>query len=402
MKRFSFLLLMSISTLYGMAQEELTLGEFLQTMQKNNLQYQIEKYNIDKANAEASAQKVIADPELSFDSSKELYALDLSYELEFSKRSARINLAKENVKNEQLSVDLFYNELYAEAINAYIDTKLKWELLLVKESSYKYMLQLSISDSIRYAQGEINKIDALQSKIEAATLYNEMLSQQVDYKLGVAILNRYMERKSDTQIIFPNETKISQIDYSLNELIMKGLSLRVDIKLMEQHGKLAKANLRFTKSERVPNAIIHMGYERNWKDTRWSTDLFTAGVSIPLKLSNFNKGAIRSAQFTVKQSELALINMHEQVEFEITQAYIQYQINKEKVDQYLSLLLIDSKRVLDGMMFKYQRGETGILDMLMAQRTYNNIQEEYFNTLKEYLSAVVELQRSCGYWNLFS
>jgi len=52
--------------------------------------------------------------------------------------------------------------------------------------------------------------------------------------------------------------------------------------------------------------------------------------------------------------------------------------------------------VLDGIVFRYRRGETGILDVLIAQRTYNDIQEQYFETVKEYHSALVELQRSCG------
>lgn len=63
-------------------------------------------------------------------------------------------------------------------------------------------------------------------------------------------------------------------------------------------------------------------------------------------------------------------------------------------------MLEDSKKVLDGMVYKYKRGETSILDVLMAQRTYNETQEQYLETMKKFASALVNLEKTCGIWNI--
>ena len=38
------------------------------------------------------------------------------------------------------------------------------------------------------------------------------------------------------------------------------------------------------------------------------------------------------------------------------------------------------------MVYKYKRGEINILDVLVAQRTYNEVQQEYLETMKGYAS----------------
>ena len=56
--------------------------------------------------------------------------------------------------------------------------------------------------------------------------------------------------------------------------------------------------------------------------------------------------------------------------------------------------------VLDGMVYKYKRGETSILDVLVAQRTYNEVQQEYLETMKGYAASLVALESACGIWDI--
>lgn len=47
----------------------------------------------------------------------------------------------------------------------------------------------------------------------------------------------------------------------------------------------------------------------------------TAGIAVPLKFSNFNKGAVRAARFRQQQAELAYQQAVLQVQTEVMQAY---------------------------------------------------------------------------------
>ena len=89
-----------------------------------------------------------------------------------------------------------------------------------------------------------------------------------------------------------------------------------------------------------------------------------------------------------------------QIQAEITQAWFNYEAEKKKIAQYKAGVLEDSQKVLDGMVYKYKRGETSILDVLVAQRTYNEVQQEYLETMKGYAASLVALESACGIWDI--
>ena len=81
----------------------------------------------------------------------------------------------------------------ADAADFFFEAILQRELLGVQNRSYQYMLQLSQSDSLRYAAGEITENDARQSKLEAMTLLNAVYTQEAAYQSALVMLNRTWE-----------------------------------------------------------------------------------------------------------------------------------------------------------------------------------------------------------------
>lgn len=62
--------------------------------------------------------------------------------------------------------------------------------------------------------------------------------------------------------------------------------------------------------------------------------------------------------------------------------------------------LAQAKQVVDGKKYSYERGETSLLEVLDAQRTYDSVQTLYYETLFSYSAALVELERSIGIWDI--
>ena len=56
--------------------------------------------------------------------------------------------------------------------------------------------------------------------------------------------------------------------------------------------------------------------------------------------------------------------------------------------------------ILEKKIYSYKRGETSILEVLNAQRTYNDIQANFNETLYNCAVALVELERACGIWDI--
>lgn len=375
--------------------------DYLNTVSKENLSLLIEKYNIKIADAGVIAAKVMPDPEIEFESADESYELALNYNLELgNKRGARVRVARSEADLSKLAVENYFQELRAEATDAYLNAILQRELLEVKTSSYEYMLQLRVSDSIRFSLGEINEIDARQSKLEAASLLNEVFKQEAEYKNSLTVLNQYMCKS--LEVLSQPSSKWADFghNYELMDLISVASDNRIDIMLAQKSNELAVNQLKLVTAERKMDLGLSIRYERDWNGIMPNKNMMKAGISVPLKFSNRNKGATMAARYAIEQSRHEEQNVRLQIQAEVSQAYYLYEATKKQVKQYGTGLLQDSQKILDGTVYKYKRGETTVLEVLIAQRTYNEVQEQYFETMKEYASSLVNLQKVCGIWDI--
>jgi len=405
-KRIQILLLLLLMvTGYGMAQtpsypQTLTFREYISEVARNNLDYLAEKYNIQIADAEVKAQKVLPDPELTFEGGEDYFTLELGYTLELGKRNARVRLAKSEAQFERLGLELYFQELRADAAEAFLDAIIQREMLEVKRSSYEYMLQLSHSDSIRFILGEITENDARQSKLEAATLLNEVYQQEADYKASLALLNLFMGLSTPIPEVLVGDWNKFEREYYLADLLATGVNKRLDLAAANKNVEIAYNQLKLIKAERRTDIDLMVGYERDWDGFLPKGNMVKAGITIPLKFSNTNKGEVRAGRFLKEKAEMEQRSMELQIQTEISQAYFYYEGAKKQVRQFESGLIEDSQKVLEGTVYAYQRGETNILEVLIAQRSYNEIREEYLETIKEYVSTLINLEKSCGIWDI--
>lgn len=382
-------------------QQDISFTEYLNRVGKSNLGYLAERLNVSIADAETVAQKVLPDPELEFEAGSDNFSLGLSYSLELgNKRGNRIRLARSRAELEKLLLEQGFQDLRADAADLFFEAILQRELLGVQNRSYQYMLQLSQSDSLRYAAGEITENDARQSKLEAMTLLNAVYTQEAAYQSALVMLNRYMGATADTLNIPLGDWEELSRDFALAELISAGLDNRIDLLAAQKSTEVSTREHKLTRAERRPDIGLSASYERDWHGFLPPARSAIGGVSIPLKFSNTNKGAIKATKLRITQSEVRERDMELQIQAEIHQAWYNYEAEKKKVFQYKAGVLEDSRKVLDGMVYKYKRGETNILDVLVAQRTYNEVQQGYLETMKGYVTSLVELERACGIWDI--
>jgi len=391
----------SLFTATAQEYQPITFEKFLLEVAGNNLEYLSEKYNVKMAEAEIAIQRMFPDPELTFESTEDDFNLELGYTLELGKRRSRVGLAKSEAELERLALDWFFQELRAEAADAFLEAVLQRQMLEVKRESYAYMARLSEYDSLRYTLGEISEIDARQTYLEAATLLTEVYEQEGQYRSAIVMLNQYMG--NDTGVLFDPLGEWGKMErkYELGMLIGFGMENRVDLVAANKSVDMALQNMRLVRAERRPDIDVMVGYERDWSGLLpKQRDMVKAGITIPLKFSNFNKGTVRQAKYFVDQNEAQARNLELQVQTEISQAFFRYEALGKQVNLFNSGLLDEAEALLDGMTFRYKGGEIDILELLIAQRTHNEVREQYLETMKEYAAAVIELQKSAGIWDV--
>lgn len=391
-------------------------ADYINLVGKNNLGYAAQKFNIDIADANIESAKVFPDPELGigwFDNGQKRmnmgygYSAQVGWLLELGgKRKARIDLAKSEKELIQLLLLDYFRNLRADATISFLTALQNKFLLDVLLNSYQTMYRLAQSDSIRFRSGAITQLDARQSRLEAQTMLNDVFQAEAEWKASLANLSLLLgQKQKDSLFIALGSFDGFERNFNLSDLITTAQNNRADLLAALQGKTVAQNLLKLAKANRVIDLGIATGigytsYVRNVIAPTPSFTPVTAGIAIPLKFSNNRSGELKAAYYNNLQAEIQYQQAEVQIQAEVTQAYFQYQATRKQVQQFNNRLLEESRAVLDGKIYSYQRGETSLLEVLNAQRTYNDTQLAYYQILFNNAAALVELERAAGIWDI--
>jgi len=388
---------------------------YIELVWKQNLNYAAEKLNVDIAKAEVKAAKVFNDPELAVeyaDNDDRTMQMGRSVAVELSKtfspgrRSANIHLAESEKELNDALLDDYFHSLRAEATLAYLETIKQAALFHVKEDSYHNIKQLAESDSLRFALGKITKLNVVQSSLEAGVAYNDLIQARSELYNAYTSLGLWTGEFNHEILHIPKGTlAVQEHIFDTEQLLQTALDNRADLEAAMKNVDVAQKALKVTKRERNMEFDLALGYNYN---TEVRNDIapaprfngVTVGVAVPLKFSNFNKGAVRAAEYKAKQAEINYRQVELEVQMSVMQSLRDYKSKLEQVRQYDNGLLSDAKAVLDGKIYSYDRGETSLLEVLDAQRTYNELHEMYIETLYNCIASLIELERNSGIWDI--
>ena len=210
---------------------------------------------------------------------------------------------------------------------------------------------------------------------------------------------------TDTLFVPEGELQLPARSFVLAELLDEAMRERTDLVVASRNKEVASKALKATRRERNTDVDLSIAVSRNARVHNEEAPAppftgVTAGIAIPLKFSNFNKGSVRAARFREQQAELQYQEACLTVQTEVMQAYRMYEVCSQQVEAYDNGLLRQAAEVMEGKNYSYQRGEVSLLEVLDAQRTYDDVQAQYIETLFNYSVALVELERAVGLWDI--
>lgn len=398
------------------AEAQSTLNSYLQGVAKGNLSFIAERLNVSVAEAELKASKVFPDPEVSIAySNNQNQTLHMGQSVETSisypfslgnKRGAAVSLASSQYDLSQLMLDEYFKNLRANAALTYYTALKQQEVVKLQQDTYLQLLKLAQADSLRHRLGEATELDALQSMVEAKSQLNEVYQSVATLQNGMVDLVRFLgKRPGDTLVTPTGSFPLSSRIFSLENLIEKAINERESIKIAAKNKEISERNLRAIKADRAFEFSIEAGYSQNSVVTNETAPApayhtLSAGISIPLKFSNFNRGAVNAGKLQIQQSEITCQDVKQQIAAEVTQAYNQFIAMQKQLNHYSTGLVESADKVLKGKIYAYQRGETSLVEVINAQHTYNDLSNSYWETVIGYTSALIELERVSGIWDL--
>lgn len=411
MSKINILSLMLLASTSLWAQK-LAFPTFMERVSRNNISYLAEKYNVNIAEANVQAAKVFNDPSFGFTYSNnddhkmqmgQSFEGELAYDLPLANvRGARISVAKTEKELAEASIAHYFRNLKADATIMFYNALLQKKMALLAEESYRQMADLAKSDSVRLALGEGTETDAMQSKLEAQGMYNDFLQAQADYQNALTELSAAM---GDTLLSVPcdveGELSFHQKPYLLNKLFEEAEANRTDLQVAILGKSLSEKNLRLLKAERAGELGLSLGFAhstivRNEIAPAPAFNSLSVGISIPLKLSNLNKGQVKAAKLEVEQQKTNLEAARLQIRNEVKQAYNNYNASARIASRYSTSIIEQASTILKNRTYGYRQGESSLLEVLEAQRTYTDMLKSYEEAVFNALEAEVEISRATG------
>ncbi len=394
----------------GQQKTQMGFDDFMQLVLANNLELMVEEYDVSAAEAVLLASRVWEDPELEIifppfeDDEFSEFPTNIAFEMEipvdfFGVRRNRVRQARAEKYAAEAGLEDFLRYLRADAAAMYVNMITKQRILERMEQNLEQLNQLTEVNRTLFENGEIGEVDVLQTRLEARNFEAELYDARAGFSDKLAEVYVLMGGIPADTIIFEGVIEMDPPMTSYEELRRTALEQRPDVIMAQRHQEAAHYAMRKARRERFPEISLIAGYHNEAAiSPSPGMDAAYAGLIIPLKFSGFNRGAFQESQIHQQQAELLLQSVNLEVDTGLKSAWEKFLLLSQKRMLFTESILEDAERVRDGITYSYQRGEVSLLEALDAQRTFNEVYMNYYETLAEYAAAIIHLSAVSGEW----
>jgi cobalt-zinc-cadmium efflux system outer membrane protein len=173
------------------------------------------------------------------------------------------------------------------------------------------------------------------------------------------------------------------------------MQARPDLRALELAQARTRADLRLQEALGRIDYTVGAEYRRQQGIAGRSNSLGVF-VSAPLPLSNRNQGEIARAGAEREQVDRQIAARRAQVAADVQTAYHEYVTTRELVDSIERDLLRPATRARDTSAYTYKAGAATLLELLDAQRAFNETMQSYVDAQASLRRAMTRLNAAVG------
>ena len=377
----------------------------MQRVMEGNIALTAKRLDINIADAQLKSSKVYSDPTLAVtysnneDWSKKLgqgIEVELSKTCTFGVRKNRIQMSDSERKLTVALIEEYMRNFRADATIAYLE-HLRASMLLTEAREILADLEdIASNDSIRFIRGEIAESSWLESRMAMGIARNAMLDAEAECNNTAIKMGYFMGSLSGAESLRGNGTlDISEEIAPIDHYTSNALEHRADIIVALSRADVAEAAKRFNKAQRRPELNAVIGATYNIARPDFTT--LKAGIAVPLKFSNLNKGARVADEILAQQAIVEVEEARLLVQADVMQAYNNMLYAIKQTETFSGEMLQDMRTIVESKKRAYELGEIPFIDYLIVERDESEMRRQYIDALFGKAAAWVELQRATGF-----
>jgi outer membrane protein, heavy metal efflux system len=325
------------------------------------------------------------------------YGLGVEFLMERGgKRRLRTEVAQETLSATELAFRDAVRILSLDVANLFVDAQLAQATLKLARESQSYFEGIVKVNETRLKAGEIAEVELLRSRL--ATLQQRNLVRDAEFRwraasarlqtaIGRAAPSRSLEMDGEMRRD-PGPPGAGTV----GETALKG---RPDLLALRQDLVRAGAEVRLQQAQAKVDPAVGAEYRRQ-QGVNGMSNSMGVFLTMPLPVFNRNQGEIERARQEQRQAELRVRQREVVIAGEVDVAQEQVLAAESLLRTFESEMLAQAQEVRRVTEFSYRRGHVTLLELLDAQRAFNETMQGYIEARAGYARGLYGLDSVSG------
>jgi cobalt-zinc-cadmium efflux system outer membrane protein len=305
-----------------------------------------------------------------------------------------VRLARVGVEMAEKQMEDVLRALLFELGNTYSDVAaLQSKSILYRQviSNYDKLMEFTRR---QLQVGAISPLEGVRLEAEYLDVKADALRNYNDLEEALANLRTLLIYPQDTTFWVEQRTPVFGSEFDVTELANQAVTIRPDLEASKINIRYQKQNLKLQNANSVPD--IKVGYQPQDRGSNYIRPYHGYTTEVLLPLYNRNQGNIKSAQFSIKQSELQFLQLENQVRNEVVGAYNKYRSTNAGLTNFNADFLDRLRQLNISTHENFQKRNISLLQFIDQQRIYIQTNIELIELKQLYLNNVNELNFYVG------
>jgi outer membrane protein TolC len=246
----------------------------------------------------------------------------------------------------------------------------------------------------KYKVGKALQQDVLRSQVEVSRVLQVLTMLNQRRSSLEARLNSLLLRSFDTPIGTLAPVEKSTLDYSLDELIEKGVDNSPDIRRQEQLIEQNQYAINMARKEYYPD--FRVAYDYQQRPDLMDMQGFNVTINVPIFYKKKQREGVSEASFSLESSKQAREAIHTELLFQVKDQFLRAKASDELLTLYTRALVPQSSLALESSLASYQTGTLDFQSMIANFLSVLEYETNYYEELANYEKALVSLEQITG------
>ncbi len=309
-----------------------------------------------------------------------------------NKRAARVHAADARHEAALAAIAAKQAEIRANVGAAFYEVLAAQERLRLAKAALAIATQARDAAAKRVEAGKISPVEETKSRVAESAVkidvYQATNQLTAARKRLSALWGNGTPRFGDA---LGNITDLPQLpaEHDLSSLLEHAPAIK--LAKLEVESRDAIASVERTK--RTPNLTVSLGAQRN---EEFKMNQAVVGLSVPIPVFDRNQGNLQEAISRTDKARDELVALRVQLDAQLTSQYERLRSALQSVDTFQFDILPGAQSAFEAASSGFQFGKFSYLEVLDAQRTLFQAQNQHLNALLEAHQAHADIERMLG------